>query len=242
MENSNSRVYMLDILRGIAVLGMVFHHSMVSAEIVYDTTFDFFYTTAFKIIQLVFVAVFLLVSGICTNYSRNTVKRGIIVTAAALVVSFATCVVMPWMGMHGLEIYFGVLHMFGLSMLIYGLCKKLFDKIPSPVGIILFFVLFLLYYPFYDSQPTSPYYFLIIFGVIPESITSYGDYYPLLPYFFMFLSGTYLGKYVKNGSFPRFFYTARCKVLEVCGRYSLWVYILHQPIIFGILSLINLKG
>jgi uncharacterized membrane protein len=231
---------MLDILRGIAVLGMVFHHGMVSAEIVFDTVFEIFYTPLFHGVQLVFVAVFLLVSGICTNYSRSIVKRGLIVTGAAAVVSVATCVVMPMMGMYGLEIYFGILHMFGLSMLLYGLFRKFFEKIPVKVGIALFTGMFIAYYPIYLAQFRSPYYILMIFGILPESITSYGDYYPLLPYFFLFLAGTYIGKYVKEGRFPKLFYTARCKVLEFFGRHTLWIYVLHQPIIFGLLMTIKI--
>ena len=233
---------MLDILRGIAVLGMVFHHALVSAEIVFGVSFDFLSTTAFEIAQLIFVIVFLLVSGICTNYSRNIIKRGAIVTAAALVVSFATCVVMPKMGIEGLNIYFGILHMFGLSMLIYGICRKLFEKINPLLGIIVFSILFFAYYFYYKTEPMSDSYLLMVFGVMCNKIEAYGDYYPLLPYFFMFITGTYLGKYVKNGRFPDFFYNTRCTVLELCGKYSLWVYVLHQPIIFGIFMLISIMA
>ena len=240
MVETNSRVGMLDILRGIAVLGMVFHHSLVSAEIVFGISFDFLYTLAFEIVQLIFVIVFLLVSGICTNYSRNIVKRGVIVTVAALLVSFATCVVLPALGISGLNIYFGILHMFGLSMLIYGLLKAAFERINPVFGIVLFTVLFFAYYAFYKTEPMSDSYLLMIFGVMCNRIESYGDYYPLLPYFFMFITGTYIGKFVKAGKFPDFFYNARCKILQLCGKYSLWVYVLHQPVIFGLFMLISI--
>lgn len=232
---SKNRVYMLDILRGGAVLGMVVHHGLVSYEIIFSKSIDILYTEAFSILQLLFVAVFLLVSGICTNYSRSLLKRGIIVFSAALLVSFATCVVLPAIGFYGLNIYFGILHMFGLSMILYALLRKVFEKINPILGIIIFSILFIAYYIFYRSGPTGSSYFLMIFGIIPESIESYGDYYPLFPYFFLFLVGTYIGKYIKKGVFPNWFYNTRCVPLEVCGKYSLWVYILHQPVIFGVL-------
>ena len=230
---------MLDILRGIAVIGMVFHHALVSYEIVFWDTIDFLYTDAFTAIQLVFVAVFLLVSGICTRYSRNVLKRGLIVCAAAVVVSLATCVVLPAFGMDGLQIYFGVLHMFGLSMVIYALTQKLLDKIPTAVGITLFTVLYIGYYAVYATSPAGDTPWLLIFGVLPRTMTAYGDYYPLLPYMFLFIAGGYLGRLVFDKKFPERFYTARCKPLELCGRYSLYVYVLHQPVIFGILMLIS---
>ena len=234
MKSSTPRVPMLDIFRGAALIGMVFHHSLVSYEIVFGTTVDFLYTKAFVAIQLLFVAVFLLVSGICTNYSRNILKRGIIVFSAGMIMTLATCVVLPRFGIEGLDIYFGILHMFGLSMIIYALAKKVFERVPALLGIILSTLLFIVYYAFYATGPTSKSWLLLIFGVLPESMLCYGDYYPLFPFFFLFITGTYIGKYVKQQKFPDWFYTVRCLPLEFCGRKSLWIYVLHQPIIFPI--------
>ncbi len=240
MQHSNNRIYILDLLRGIAVIGMVIHHSLVSYEIFFSQRVEFLYTDLFYTLQLIFVSVFLLVSGICTNYSRNTLKRGSIVFMAALLVSFVTCVVLPAFDMHGLNIYFGILHMFGLSMILYALFKKMFDKIHTMLGVILFALLFIAYYLFYITEPTSNSYLLMIFGVLPNNVVSYGDYYPLLPYFFLFISGTYIGKYIKNGRFPDWFYDLRCKPLECVGRYSLWIYILHQPVVFLLFNIITI--
>ena len=166
LRASKTRVYMLDILRGAAVLGMVLHHALVSFEIIFDKSFEILYSEAFLSLQLLFVAVFLLVSGVCTNYSRSVLRRGIIVFAAALVVSFATCVVLPAMGFYGLNIYFGILHMIGLSMILYALLKKWLDKINPAVGIVLFTVLFIAYYMFYRTGPTGSSYFMMIFGIL----------------------------------------------------------------------------
>ena len=238
MGSSKERVYMLDILRGIAVIGMVFHHSLVSYEIVFDTTVKWLYGNAFASVQLVFVAVFLLVSGICTHYSRNVMRRGLIVFAAAMLMTVATCFVLPYFGIVGLNIYFGILHMFGLSMILYSLLKKLLSKIPALVGIIVFTVLFIAYYAFYIKEPVADTWLLLPFGVIPASMEYYGDYYPLLPFFFLFLTGTYIGKLVKDNKFPCWFYSFRIPMLEFVGRNSLWVYLLHQPIIFPIMMLV----
>lgn len=239
MGESKQRVYTLDALRGIAVIGMVIHHALVSFEIVFNVHLRFLYTNAFAAVQLVFVAVFLLISGICTNYSRSILKRGLIVFGAALVVSLATCVVLPAFGMSGLEIYFGILHMFGLAMIIYALFRERFEKINPIVGMLLFTAAFIAYYMFYATEPMSESPLLMIFGVLPYSIKSYGDYYPLFPYAFLFFAGTYVGKYVRDNKFPKWFYTLRLKPFELCGRYSLWVYVLHQPVIFGLLLLIS---
>ncbi len=235
MKNAKNRVTMLDILRGGALIGMICHHTLVSYEIVFNATVNFLYTKAFQIIQLIFVVVFLLISGICTQYSKNILKRGSIVFAAAMLMTFATCCILPQFGIIGLNIYFGILHMFGLSMLLYHFGRRFFSKIPAPVGIIVFSLLFVIYYIYYSTNPTSDSWILMVFGILPNSIESYGDYYPLLPYFFAFLTGTYIGGYVKDNKFPYWFYNIRVPFLEFCGRNSLWIYVLHQPIIFPIM-------
>ena len=249
MSASKQRVTMLDALRGAAVIGMVLHHSVESFRIVFGSDYQkygdqlFFgdqslETHAFAAIQLAFVAIFLLVSGICTHYSRSVIKRGVVVFSAAMLMTVVTCWILPAIGMEGLNIYFGILHMFGLSMLIYGLCSDFLQKIPSVIGFILSVVCFVLYYNFYLTEPVTDSWILLPFGVLPDDIGAYADYYPLFPFFFLFLAGTYLGKLVKAGKFPKWFYTFRIPVLEFVGRQSLWVYVFHQPVIFPIMLLI----
>ncbi len=238
MKTAKTRVKMLDILRGAAVIGMVLHHALVSYEIVFQQSVPILYTAVFTAVQLLFVAVFLIISGICTHYSKNVLKRGVIVFLAGMLLTVATCYVLPAFEIYGLNIYFGILHMFGLSMILYALTQKVLKKIPAPVGIIVFTLCFIAYYAFYLSGPTSDSWLLLPFGFLPNSMEYYGDYYPLLPFFFLFLVGTYIGKYVKANKFPNWFYNSSCPPLEFCGRYSLYVYILHQPIIFPIMILL----
>ena len=65
------------------------------------------------------------------------------------------------------------------------------------------------------------------------------DYFPLLPHLFMFLTGTFVGVYATNGRFPAFTYRQRSKALCFLGRHALVIYIAHQPIIYGILWVIE---
>ena len=156
---------------------------------------------------------------------------GLIVTAAALAVSAVTCLLLPALGIYGLEIRFGILHMFGLSMLLYGLftCKKRW--IPALTGAVLFCLwLAVVVCPGSAYSETV----LIAVGITPDGFYS-ADYYPLLPYFFLYLAGTFIGPAVKEGKFPRWFYAARLKPIEWVGRNSLLIYLLHQVILFGII-------
>ncbi|MEG0895397.1 MAG: heparan-alpha-glucosaminide N-acetyltransferase domain-containing protein, partial [Oscillospiraceae bacterium] len=64
------------------------------------------------------------------------------------------------------------------------------------------------------------------------------DYFSLLPWFFIFISGIGFGKLLKEERLPKFFYNSHIKFLSVIGRNTIWIYILHQPIIFILLTFI----
>ncbi len=239
---TRTRVYILDWLRGIAVCGMVMHHALFAYEQVASLfgfgaegwVFDFLDTRTFWVLQEIFVGLFLLISGICTAYSRSVLRRGLIVSGAAIAITLVTGVLLPAVGVFGLEIWFGILHMFGASMLLYGLftCKKRW--VPVVTGIALFcFWLAVINCAGMEWAENAK----ILVGILPPGFYS-ADYYPLIPYFFLYLAGAFLGPAVKEGKMPGWFYTARFKPLEWIGRNSLWIYIAHQPLLFGLFALI----
>lgn len=237
-KSEKKRIGILDALRGIAICGMVLHHAVVSFEIVFSVQLDILQSPAFLCLQLIFVAIFLLVSGICTNLGKHLVRRGLIVTAAALLVSLVTAAVLPAIGVRGLEIYFGILHMFGLSMLLYAAIRKCLACVPAAAGAVISLILFIAYYIFYLNAPLVDGYWLLLFGLVPYGFYS-ADYYPLLPFFFLFLCGTFVGRYVAEGKMNDWFYSFRLKPFEFIGRHPLLIYLLHQAVIFGVLSLIS---
>ena len=75
--------------------------------------------------------------------------------------------------------------------------------------------------------------------LIPFGLTFPGfstpDYFPLLPYWGLFLIGAVLGKLLyksKTSLFPKVNPKNPIIVFFVqMGRYSLWIYLLHQPIL-----------
>lgn len=239
MSNKN-RIYILDALRGAAVIAMIVHHSYVLLNFMRGVTISFFSSTLFDVLQMFFVAIFLLVSGICTNFSRNIVRRGSVIFGAALLVTLVTAGLLPAIGVTGLEIYFGILHMFGLSMLLYACLKPLLDKCNTAAVCIVCVVLFVGYNLLQAKIPyaESPGNILMIFGFPSVSFYS-ADYYPLFPYFFMFVAGAMLGRWVKGNKMPAWFYTFRVPALEFVGRHSLIIYLVHQPVVLVLIVLIG---
>ena len=83
-------------------------------------------------------------------------------------------------------------------------------------------------------------YWLLPFGVMPWGLVT-ADYFPLLPYLGFFLLGAVLGKLLyrkKESLLPGV--NEKNPIVAVlcwCGRNSLWIYLAHQPLLVGILTL-----
>ena len=236
---SKERVFALDWIRGAALAGMLAHHTLftiaeVGAFFGRQIDFPFLNTAAFWILQVIFVGLFLTVSGICTAFSRNVLRRALIICGAAGIITLVTSVILPALSISGLEIRFGILHMIGFSMLLYALFSRKERWIPFFTALLLF-VLYLLMIRYAGGAFSDL--MLAVIGLPRKGFYS-ADYYPLLPYFLLFLSGAFLGPAVRDHRFPAFFYSFRIRPFEWMGRHSLWIYLLHQPILFAVCAVI----
>ena len=77
-------------------------------------------------------------------------------------------------------------------------------------------------------------YFTAFFGFLPFDFYS-TDYFALLPWLFLFWAGYYLHKAVGRRRMEPLRRPV-CPVLGWMGRHSLLLYLLHQPVIYGVLS------
>ena len=64
------------------------------------------------------------------------------------------------------------------------------------------------------------------------------DYFPMVPFFFLYLFGVWMGKKIVAGKFPDWFYKINIPGMDAVGRKSIWIYLIHQPVIYGIVWLI----
>ena len=251
MKERRRRLHLLDELRRFAIICMVFHHMFYDIGFVLGKDIGYEIFDFLCIFQPIFWAIFIITSGICSRLSRNTLRRGIIVFAAGLIVTLVTAVIMPTIGITGAEIYFGILSCLGCCMSITGLFMPLINKAGSKAsfaGMAVCAVLFLATYSLSSHE--------LLFGLIklPDSLFSsnlfmpFGfyastfasaDYFPLIPWLFLFLLGAFLGKWAKDGAFPAGFYKSRSKFLQKVGKNSLWIYLLHQPALYVIMYLIG---
>lgn len=242
------RIHALDEIRGFCVFCMVFFHCFFTMGFMYGGEISVKLFRFFSPIQPCFAAAFIIICGISCHLSHNNLMRGLIILGISLGVTAVSLFIMP-----EAPISFGILHLLSVSILLYVPLKKLFAKIPLWLGlslcVLLFFLTYnlqhgnLLFEPFEINLPKELYSsnYLMIFGFIAPN-TYYSDYFPLMPWLFAFLFGTFLGRFAKEEKFAKFMYKARIPFLSMLGQNALLIYVLHQPIAYGIYYLLSLLG
>ena len=223
------RVYGLDFFRGIAIVVMVVYHALFSLVNIYGVDLEWFKSPYFNSIGAPLIGgTFTLISGISARYSRSVLKRGLQIFLWGIVMTAVTAVAVP-----DLIIMFGILHLMGSCMIITALTQKYLDKIPIKVGLVISLLLFVLTYQIPKTYWGIKNPYLFPFGLWTIGFYS-SDYYPIIPWIFLFIFGTYLGIYVRAGKAPNFLYKSHNKLIEKIGRHTLWIYVLHQPIIIAV--------
>ena len=176
---------------------------------------------------------------------RNHLKRGLMVFGGGALVTLVTLLFMPQN-----RVIFGVLTMIGSAMLLLIPLEKFLKKIPAEIGVSISFLLFLLLrnvnkgYLGFESinlwaLPYSWYknLFTTFVGFPMPSFYS-TDYFSLFPWFFLFLTGYFLfGVCTKNDVLQWKIFRVKLPFVDYLGRNSLLVYLLHQPILYGVMEL-----
>ena len=232
------RIWELDVFRGICILGVIAVHFVYDLVEMYGLV-KWDYPALFTFVRDWGGVLFLLLSGTCVTLGSHSVRRGLIVFGCGLLISAVTA------GMYLLKlydrsiiIYFGVLHCLGICMILWPLFRKLPWWALLLIGSVLVAAGFYL-----QALPAPNHNYLVIFGMPAETFVS-ADYFPLLPHFGFFLLGSVLGKTVyrsKESLLPKVnTKNVLIRFLSFCGKQSLWLYLLHQPLLNGIFYLIVL--
>lgn len=240
-----NRIFFLDELRGFAVFCMVFYHGFFIIGDYFGLAaanwlFDFFTP-----VEPAFAGLFIAICGISCSLSSSNAKRGLILFGISLGLSLVTILILPLIGMEGLEIRFGILHFLSVCILLYALAEKKLKKIPVAAGLVACAML----YPFTSGIENGVLSYgelfvlklpdflyktdwLMPLGMYSDGFYS-GDYFPVFPGIFIFLAGVFIGFYFTRTGFPEWSYKKRSRFFAFLGRRSLIIYIAHMPVIFG---------
>jgi uncharacterized membrane protein len=233
----SQRIWEIDFLRGLAIILMVGYHLLFDlGEFLGLKSFLGFSTNlsspAWTAAQIFFAGTFVVLSGTSSTLSRGNVRRGLKLLAVSLLVTAATYVFDATSA-----IYFGILQCLAFSILIYGAA---FAK-AGPAACAVWGTLVIGAGPALHAWTKGlaiRFDGLLPFGIHSPSFSSF-DYFPLIPWLGVFLAGAALGKSVyasRRSLIPR---RLPETFVNAAGRHSLLIYIVHQPIIMGVLYLLG---
>jgi len=251
MEEKKKRIDLIDALRGLAVTLMVIHHMLYNLAEFLGAPWWLFTNPVFDFLQVIFIGVFVGLSGVSSRFSRSNVRRGLIALALASGIAVVTYIM-------GMPIWFGILHLLGVCMVFFGLTRRFWDLIPDRASPVIFIALiaassFARAFIKLTSESLQVRNLLAILGwpqhdrydvtLLPWHggfvFVSF-DYQPILPWLFVFLLGTWAGIYIRARKLPERFYEQKVPFFPIIGRRALIIYVLHQPILYGIVQLILL--
>jgi uncharacterized membrane protein len=231
------RIWEIDFLRGLAIILMVGYHLLfdlgefrgVKTFLGFSTNLS---TIAWTMAHFFFATLFVVLSGTSGTLSRNNVRRGLRLLAVSLAVTAATYVFDP-----SSTVFFGILQCLAFSMLIYGAA---FVK-TRPAACAAWGALVIglgVAAPVLRRALEVRFDWLMPFGIHSPAFSSF-DYFPLLPWFGVFLAGAALGKSVYASKRSLIPWRLPVTFVNIAGRHSLLIYIVHQPVIMGVLYLLG---
>lgn len=224
------RIWEIDAFRGVCILGMIVVH------FIYDlnnfTNTRVLLPQIYELVQNNGGILFIILSGISVTLGRKSLKRGIIVFALGILISLIT-----FLFKADYIIKFGILHFLGLCMMLSPILKRLPKWVLGILGI------GIIIFGYWINTISVDITWLFPLGITDKSFTS-SDYFPLLPYLGYFMIGILLGKTIykqKKSLLPgKISDILPIRGSKFCGRHSLWIYLIHQPIIVGIFAILTI--
>lgn len=223
------RFPILDAWRSLAILLMIVYHFLYDLYIFGVLSASQLFSTPLNILERFICCSFIFLSGACARFSRSNMRHGIVVLVCGVVVELGAMV-------GGQVIRFGILQFLGISMVLYHFLGKYLQKW-RPIYLAAASMALYLFTGWWTAAATVSAGWLYPLGFTTPSFYS-ADYFPLLPWFFLFLIGTVLGGWCLQHRDSRLLNMPLPGALTWPGQHSLLLYVLHQPVLYGISYLI----
>ncbi len=227
----STRLVLVDVVRGIALVLMAAYHFCFDLNYFGLTRIDFNHAPFWLAARAFIVTLFLSVMGISLALSHRRAirwpavgRRLLLIGGSAALVSAASYLLFPRS-----YIFFGVLHFVALASLL-GLAFLRLGWLNVVIGIAVL-ALGIGYHDPLFNRPALQWFGLMTYKPFTE------DYVPLLPWFGVVLLGLFLGSRAERWP-PRLRQWRAgglSRLLAWGGRHSLPIYLLHQPLLMGLL-------
>ncbi|MFC3179606.1 heparan-alpha-glucosaminide N-acetyltransferase [Cypionkella sinensis] len=231
-----TRIPLIDLARTAALLGMVAFHFSYDLLMFGLIPYNYAYTPTFYYHARIVAGTFLLLSGLGLWLSHGAGirwpafwRRFAKIAGAAALVSVATRIAMP-----EFYVYFGILH----AIALYSLLGLLALRLPAIVTAALAAVFVYGSYHWHTEALNAP--LLRFVGLALDPATTM-DFEPIFPWFGAVLAGIALGKLgSQTGLWARLVGKPTGKWVQIAswpGQHSLLIYLIHQPILMGLVWL-----
>lgn len=224
---------------------MIIYHGVWDLVYIFGVNWQWYHSDAAYIWQQWICWSFILISGFCMSLGSRTIKRGLTVFTAGIIISVVTAVAVPRD-----IVIFGILTLIGSSMLLIFPIRKVLNLIMPELGLAFSGALFFItrnistgYLGFEGINiiklPDILYSNIVTayFGFLPTNFSS-ADYFPLFPWIFLFICGYFMYRIFQKYDILKYLTSNRKNPLYILGRNTLWIYMAHQPILYLVLSLI----
>lgn len=268
------RIWEIDFLRGFLILFVIFDHFWYDVSALgsgFVSSFgrwlyaasESYYTTGTgatvfgalrELTRYSFVMLFVAISGVSSQFSKNNLKRGLLLSGAGIGFTLIT-VLLPKLGLTGvMPIRFNVIHVIAVCVLFYSLLEWIYahchrdwakNMFFACTTILVVFALIAGYYyleRYYDGSLFGGLFFQPMLKL--EQRISPGDYLSLFPALGWFLIGAFLGKRIyaeKRTLFPSV-KAEYLRPITFIGRHSIWFYFGSQIVMYSLLWLFGAIG
>lgn len=232
-----SRLEPLDLARGLALVAMAIYHFAWDLEFFGYAAPGMTAVGGWKLFARCIASSFLIIVGISLYLGhadrlrlRPFLRRLALVAGAALAISLVT-----WLAVPGGFIFFGILHQIALASLL-GL---LFLRWPWPLTLVVAALVIAAPWYLRSTFFDAPVWWWI--GLSSHDPPS-NDYVPLFPWFGAVLAGIAFARLARGSGLIE---KARVELggwsspFQFIGRHSLVFYLLHQPVLIGIVYLMS---
>lgn len=245
VQIKTERYRLIDSLRGITVISMIAFHLVWDLVYIFYLPWKWFYGFGSYVWQQSICWTFIALSGFCWSMGRRKLKRALQVFVCGGIVSAVTLLFMP-----SQAVIFGVLTMLGSCMLLQIVTEPLWKRCNAYVGLFCTLAVFLLTKNINDGYlgigllsfvqlPDWLYqnYLTAYFG-FPQASFFSTDYFSLFPWCFLFLAGYFLYRIACSYDLLSRLPNPRIPTLEWVGRHAIEIYMVHQPLVYGVLTVV----
>ncbi len=248
------RIWEIDFLRGLAIVLMIIDHlifdivyffreawinSAQNTEFYENLTYSLqgFVDSRVKLFfHFLFVGIFLIISGISNEFSKNNIIRGIKILLIASMITIITMFL-------GTPVKFGILHLLGICIIVDGIIRYLLKDVKYLFAVRILFILLLIVLDIATrnvSIKDDKFLFIFSYNLIGPMIESF-DYAPIFQYAPLFIIGTMFSPmYKKRESILPALDKKINIVFNFIGEHAIWFYVFHQPVIILVLQIISM--